>query len=241
MSNPLPGFTVQTPFHRRGPLWKTCGVQDRGLPTQTGLHTGVDFPAPVGTMVVAARAGITKHVDFGPAFGTRQLAVLCDDGTEDFYAHMSDRVAANKQVVSGSKVGEVGNSSSANIGFHLNFERHNTHVSQWGCSVIDNPGKSLSAGPDGMAHALRVLLSELHAGEEDSSSVRRLQRALNGHRRQDDPKLMVSGDYDDDTDAAVRICQQRHHLGHDPAGHSFVGAQQAFHLFGTTKLIVDDL
>ena len=85
MSRPVPGFPVRTPFHKRGPLWRTCGVRDFGLPTQTGLHTGVDIPAPEGTAVVAARPGVTKHVHFGSSFGTHQLVVLCSDCHDVFH------------------------------------------------------------------------------------------------------------------------------------------------------------
>ena len=228
-------------YHQRGKLWKTCGIKNAGLPTQTALHTGVDFPAVSGTAVLAARAGRTKHVDFGPAFGTRQLVVLCDDGTEDFYAHMRMRVGDDKQVAAGAKVGEVGNSSSFTIGFHLHFERHTTQPANWGCSIVTNPGPSLRDGPNGMAHTRRILLSELMFGEADSSSVRRLQRALNRHRNDGDARLDITGDYTADTDLAVRTCQQRHGFGHDPVGKSNVGPLQAAHLFGDTKLIVDDL
>jgi murein DD-endopeptidase MepM/ murein hydrolase activator NlpD len=241
MSNPVPGFTVKTPYHRRGPLWRTCGKQP-GVNGKkpTALHTGVDFPAPLGTTVVAARAGTTKHVVFGSAFGTRQLAVLCADGTEDFYAHMSARAPDGKVVAAGDKVGEVGNSSEFTIGFHLHFERHNVHAAHWSCDVVENPGPSLRDGPTGMAHGLRVLLSELHFGEKESSSVRRLQRALKKHRAGDDPAIHVTGNYLDETDTAVRLCQQRHGFGNDAPASSNVGPLQAAHLFGSTKLIVDD-
>lgn len=240
MSNPVPGFAVQTPFHKRGTHWRTCKVRDEPDGSRTALHTGVDIPAPEGTTVVAARAGVTKHVDFGPSFGTRQLAVLCDDGTEDFYAHMSARTRPGRRVEAGAKVGEVGNSSSAQLGFHLHFERHSVHAAQWGCGVIENPGPSLRDGPDGMSHTLQVLLSELRFGAADSSSVRRLQRALNRHRRADDLVVQLTGNYLEDTDEAVRLCQQRHRFGHDAATASNVGPLQAAHLFGTTRLIVDD-
>jgi murein DD-endopeptidase MepM/ murein hydrolase activator NlpD len=129
MSQPVPGHTVQTPFHRRGKFWKTCKVKTAPNGKKTGLHTGVDIPAPQGTPVVAARAGVTKHVDFGPAFGTKQLAVLCDDGTEDFYAHMSSRKPGGRKVKAGDKIGEVGNSSSTpDLKPHLHFERHKKHA-----------------------------------------------------------------------------------------------------------------
>jgi murein DD-endopeptidase MepM/ murein hydrolase activator NlpD len=191
--------------------------------------------------VVAARPGVTQHVDFGPAFGERQLVVLCDDGTEDFYAHMSARARPGRRVEAGEKVGEVGNSSSFQIGFHLHFERHNTHAANWGCGIIVNPDPSLHAGPDGSAHSRRILLSELHFGEQDSSSVRRLQRALNRHRKPNDEKVALTGDYLADTDQAVRICQQRHGFGNDAASASTVGPLQAAHLFRVGTSIIDDV
>ena len=105
MVNPVPGFSVGTAFHARGPHWKTCDVEHG-----EGLHTGVDIPAPVGTQVVAARKGVTAHVDYGTeSFGPNQLTVQCSDGTEDFYAHMSSRIGAGIQVDAGDQIGAVGN------------------------------------------------------------------------------------------------------------------------------------
>jgi peptidase M23-like protein len=242
VSNPVPGHTVKTPFHKRGPKWRTCKLHDKGTKKQTGLHTGVDIPAPLGTPVVAARAGVTKHVDFGPAFGTKQLVVLCDDGTEDFYAHMSARKPGGRKVNAGDKIGEVGNSSSFKIGFHLHFERHKKHADNWGCLIVVNPEASLRAGESTKAASSpRVLLSELRFGTKSSNSVRRLQRTLNKHREPEDPKVSPTGNYLVDTDAAVRRCQERHNFGADAVKKSFVGPLQAAHLFANTKNIVDDL
>ena len=243
MSQPVPGHIVKTPFHRRGKHWKTCGVIIAPNGKKTGLHTGVDIPAPLGTPVVAARGGKTKHVHFGDAFGTKQLVVLCDDGTQDFYAHMSARIASGRRVNAGEKIGEVGNSSVFSIGFHLHFERHKTQAENWNCVIPVNPEPSLRAGIGSAAIGpiRRVLLSELRFGELNSNSVRRLQRALNRHRAPDDPRVSPTGNYLVDTDRAVRLCQQRHNFGADPVGASFVGRMQAAHLFGNTKIIVDDL
>ncbi len=212
--------------------------------TRTGLHTGVDIPAPLGTPVVAARGGVTKHVHFGAAFGTKQLVVLCDDGTQDFYAHMSTRTGTGRRVNAGAKIGEVGNSSSFSIGFHLHFERHRTQAENWSCAIPVNPEQSLRAGMGSAAAVVpirRVLLSELKFGEVDSNSVRRLQRALNRHRAPGDARVSPTGNYLVDTDRAVRLCQQRHDFGADPVAASFVGKLQATHLFSNAKIIVDDL
>ncbi len=238
MTNPVPGFRVDTPFHKRGKHWSCHAV--RGADgVKRGLHTGVDIPAPAGTTVVAARAGVTAHVDFGKdAFGRHQLVVRCSDGTQDFYAHMSSRVTAGKKVAAGQPIGKVG--AEGNVtGPHLHFERHSSHAVRWSCGIIANPKPSLDAtsapapSPGARMPAPRVLLSKLKFGQRDSDSVKRLQAALNRHRHQGDPApLPVTGNYLEQTDRAVRLCQQRHNLGADPAGKSFVGARQAKHLFG---------
>jgi hypothetical protein len=193
--------------------------------------------------VVAARPGVTKHVHFGSSFGEHQLVVLCEDGTEDFYAHMRSRTAGGRQVRAGDKIGEVGNESlpGLTLGFHLHFERHNQHAPSWECSIIVNPAPSLHTAPNGVALSRRILLSELRFGSLDSSSVRRLQRALNMHREADMPLVRLTGDYLDDTDLAVRICQQRHGFGNDPDDQSQVGPMQAVHLFGAKRHLVNDL
>lgn len=235
MVNPVPGHEVGTPFGKRGPLWSCDEINGEGK------HTGVDFPAPTGTKVVAARAGVTAHVNFGGAFGTRQLVVRCDDGTEDFYAHMSARVGAGKAVQAGDKVGEVGESGNTS-GPHLHFERHSPQGPPWSCGIIVNPSSSLREGAAALpGQRAQIRLSKLRFGVMDAGAVRRLQRALNRHRDADDPVLPVSGNYLDLTDVAVRMCQLRHSLGQDPAGASFVGSTQARHLFGPRVRIIDDL
>lgn len=236
MSKPVRGAEVGAVFHQRGPRW-SCFENADG----EGLHTGVDFPSAIGRAVVAARAGRTKHVDFGSeSFGDHQLVVLCDDGTQDFYAHMRSRAAGGRMVRVGDKVGEVGEEGNI-TGPHLHFERHKTQAGNWSCDLPVNPGPSLHQGPDGMELSRRILLSELRFGEMQSSSVRRLQRALNMHAQGDEEKVRLTGDYGAETDRAVRICQQRHSLGDDLEGASAIGLGQARHLFGKTGRIVDDL
>ncbi len=236
MVNPVPGHEIGTRFGKRGPDWSCDKINGEGK------HTGVDIPAPIGTRVVAARPGVTAHVDYGGAFGTRQLAVRCDDGTEDFYAHMSARVAAGRSVQAGDKVGEVGESGNTS-GPHLHFERHSPQGPPWSCSIIENPAPSIAQGAGATlpGQRPRVRLSKLRFGVTDATAVRRLQRALNRHRDPDDPVLPLTGNYLDLTDAAVRLCQLRHGFGHDPSGASFVGAAQAAHLFGARVRIINDL
>jgi peptidoglycan hydrolase-like protein with peptidoglycan-binding domain len=72
-----------------------------------------------------------------------------------------------------------------------------------------------------------VRLANLRYGLTNDD-VKDLQRALNRHLS--GPDLPVTGFYGDQTDAAVRRCQQAHDLGEDAPRHSFVGSRQAAHL-----------
>jgi hypothetical protein len=86
-----------------------------------------------------------------------------------------------------------------------------------------------------------VYLSKLRYGQKDSDSVRRLQAHLNSHPLQGGQTLQVTGNYLDDTDDEVRLCQQQHGFGNDPIGGSSVGPGQAGHLFaGCGCTITDD-
>lgn len=135
---PVPGHPQGTPFGARSRLW-SCDRDSAG----EGRHTGTDYPAPVGTLVVAARPGIAVWTDHGAAFGGHQLEVRCDDSTRDFYAHMSARLAGDgEQVTAGQPVGRVG--AEGNVtGPHLHFERHALSSGPWTCDIIRDPQPSL--------------------------------------------------------------------------------------------------
>jgi hypothetical protein len=138
MVHPVPGHPVTTPYGVRSHHW-SCSPNAAG----EGIHTGVDLAAPAGVLVVAARPGTVQHVNFGPAFGGRQVVVVVDGVTRDFYAHMSSRVAHGKQVGAGDPVGEVGAEGNA-TGPHLHFERHRVPDGGWSCGVVTDPAPSLN-------------------------------------------------------------------------------------------------
>lgn len=131
MVNPVPGYKITTPYRRTGPHWRACG-----------WHTGADFAAPRGTSVVAARAGTVRHTSYGSAFGSRQFAVVCADGTEDFYAHCSSRPANGAKVKTGQRLAAVSDWGNA-TGPHLHFERH-AKAGSWNCSNMRNPSHSIN-------------------------------------------------------------------------------------------------
>jgi len=141
---PVPGVSVGTPYGRRGPYW-SCDRDAYG----NGIHTGVDYPAAVGTKVVAARPGTARYSNHGSAFGNHQLDIVCGDGTRDFYAHMTTRtVGDGARVDAGQAVGKVG--AEGNVtGPHLHFERHATETGGWSCSVVRDPAPSINYQPSG--------------------------------------------------------------------------------------------
>lgn len=141
--NPVPGYSVTTPYGRRGPYW-SCDPDAAG----NGIHTGADYAAPAGARVVAARPGNLVHCTRGSAFGSHQVEIRCPDGTRDFYAHLRSRVAAGP-VNAGDPVGEVGSEGNA-TGPHLHFERHATHTAGWSCAVVRDPQLSIDYEGDEM-------------------------------------------------------------------------------------------
>lgn len=139
MTSPVPGYSVTTPYGKRGSYW-SCDPDAYG----NGIHTGADFAAPSGTRVVAARPGKIVYSSHGSAFGSHQIDVVCGDGTRDFYAHMPTRSVANgAHVDAGQQIGTVGAEGNA-TGPHLHFERHATEYAGWSCSVVRDPAPSIN-------------------------------------------------------------------------------------------------
>lgn len=84
-------------------------------------HFGVDWAAPSGTQVRAARDGVVSRAGW---WGTYGYAVALDhgDGSETRYAHLSAvHVAPGAVVRQGDVLGLVG-STGASTGPHLHFE-----------------------------------------------------------------------------------------------------------------------
>jgi len=90
----------------------------------TGLsrfHGGVDFAAPRGTNVTAAREGSVEEVGVDPIFGNYVL-LSHRGGYETFYGHLKESTVELKEhVTSGMIIGKVGNSGFS-TGPHLHFE-----------------------------------------------------------------------------------------------------------------------
>lgn len=98
-------------------------------------HNGVDLPAPIGTPVRAAHAGVVTHAtrrwEQGFTGYGNVIVVDHEDGTWALYAHLNQPyVKAGDRIEEGATIGEVGNTqynapdhvSVIAGGPHLHFE-----------------------------------------------------------------------------------------------------------------------
>jgi hypothetical protein len=101
-------YEIGTPFGQSGALWSS------------GLHTGQDFPAAIGTPVRAAAAG-TVRLEHA-AWAGNLVRIDHGNGLETLYAHLSSiDVAAGAHVTAGQRIGAVGSEGNS-TGPHLHFE-----------------------------------------------------------------------------------------------------------------------
>nr|WP_314223998.1 M23 family metallopeptidase [Streptomyces sp. DSM 40713] len=115
LAPPVTTLTITSPY----------GSRQHPLTGVTKLHTGVDFGAPRGAQVSAARAGTVVFAAMTTAYGNR---VVVDHGTIDgkrlqtTYSHLSAiDVTVGQTVQTGAPLGRVG-STGLSTGPHLHFE-----------------------------------------------------------------------------------------------------------------------
>ena len=90
-------------------------------PRGARMHTGIDFPAPSGTPVLAARAGRVTVTDWLDGYGN-VVAIRHEAGVSTLYAHLSAiLVREGDGVAVGYPIGRVGATGTA-TGPHLHFE-----------------------------------------------------------------------------------------------------------------------
>ena len=125
---PVTGGILGSPFG-----WRIDPVNG-----SSALHTGLDFPAELGTPILAAAGGVVVTEEYHPAYGK---LVEIDHGNDlvSRYAHASKVVVKKGDLVKrGQIIAEVGNTGRS-TGSHLHFE-----VMVQG--VFQDPQKFLLAG-----------------------------------------------------------------------------------------------
>jgi murein DD-endopeptidase MepM/ murein hydrolase activator NlpD len=108
---PVKGGRIGSPF----------GYRIDPFTGHSALHTGLDFPADIGTPILAAAGGVVVVQEFHPAYGNM---IEIDHGNELItrYAHASTVTVKKGDIVKrGQLVAKVG-TSGRSTGPHLHFE-----------------------------------------------------------------------------------------------------------------------
>jgi murein DD-endopeptidase MepM/ murein hydrolase activator NlpD len=104
-----------------GPVGSGFGFRADPFTGRNALHTGLDFPAEVGTPILAAAGGLVVQNSMHPAYGLL-LEIDHGNGLSTRYAHCSEiTVPLGALVKRGDLVARVGNTGRS-TGPHLHFE-----------------------------------------------------------------------------------------------------------------------
>jgi murein DD-endopeptidase MepM/ murein hydrolase activator NlpD len=107
---------------------------------ERAMHTGLDFPAEVGTPILAAAGGVVIVQEYHGAYGN-MVEVDHGNGLITRYAHASATFVKKGDIVKrGQKIASVG-STGRSTGPHLHFE-------VWVSGVPQDPQRFLAAGED---------------------------------------------------------------------------------------------
>lgn len=107
------------PVH--GPVGSGFGFRPDPFNGRAALHTGLDFPAPIGTPITAAAGGIVVTREWQAAYG-HLLEIDHGNGLLTRYAHCASiDVDIGSLVKRGQVVAKVGNTGRS-TGPHLHFE-----------------------------------------------------------------------------------------------------------------------
>ena len=110
---PVPGSVTSRFFLRVRP--------ETANPLALEVHKGIDFRAPIGSPVRAAKSGIVDTVGTSPTLGT-YIIIRHWLGFSTLYAHLeSARTSPGRPVVKWARIGSAGQSGRA-TGPHLHFE-----------------------------------------------------------------------------------------------------------------------
>jgi murein DD-endopeptidase MepM/ murein hydrolase activator NlpD len=104
-----------------GDIGSVFGWRLDPLTGRSALHTGLDFPSPVGTPIFAAAGGVVVAQEYHPEYGNM---VEIDHGNDlvTRYAHSSKVIVKKGDLIKrGQKIAEIG-TSGRSTGPHLHFE-----------------------------------------------------------------------------------------------------------------------
>ncbi len=104
-----------------GPVGSGFGFRADPINGRAALHSGLDFPAEIGTLITAAAGGLVVTNEWHPGFGN-VLEIDHGNGLVTRYAHCASiEVSVGALVKRGQLVAKVGNTGRS-TGAHLHFE-----------------------------------------------------------------------------------------------------------------------
>ena len=104
-----------------GPVGSGFGFRSDPFSGRAALHTGLDFPADIGTPILAAAGGMVVTTETHPAYGN-MVEIDHGNGLITRYAHASKVLVKTGDLVKrGQAVAQVG-TSGRSTGPHLHFE-----------------------------------------------------------------------------------------------------------------------
>lgn len=104
-----------------GPIGSGFGFRADPFSGRAALHTGLDFPAEIGTRVFASAGGVVRLTEFHPEYGNL-VEIDHGNGLVTRYAHNSRvLVKAGDLIKRGQAISEVG-TTGRSTGAHLHFE-----------------------------------------------------------------------------------------------------------------------
>jgi peptidoglycan hydrolase-like protein with peptidoglycan-binding domain len=116
LREPLPTTTLQFTWPLALPVTDPFGPRGRRF------HTGIDIPAPTGTLVAAAEAGRVTYAGWLEGGWGLEVTIAHRTGVRTIYAHLSRTlVALGQRVSAGQWIGRVG-STGHSTGPHLHLE-----------------------------------------------------------------------------------------------------------------------
>jgi len=128
-----------------GPVGSGFGFRLDPFTGRSALHMGLDFPADVGTPIMAAAGGVVQLTETHPAYG-QMVEVDHGNGLVTRYAHASKLLVRTGDIVKrGQLIAHVGNTGRS-TGPHLHFEVLVDGVPQ-------NPARFLAGGEAALAAA----------------------------------------------------------------------------------------
>jgi murein DD-endopeptidase MepM/ murein hydrolase activator NlpD len=128
-----------------GPVGSGFGFRSDPFTGRAALHMGLDFPADIGTPIVAAAGGVVQLAETHAAYG-QTVEVDHGNGLVTRYAHASKLLVRLGDIVKrGQPIAKVG-STGRSTGPHLHFEVLVDGVPQ-------DPAKFLAGGETALAAA----------------------------------------------------------------------------------------